>query len=268
MERNTSSTPRARGIVERVNPGLRAVGRMTVAGVVATAVLSAGMAWVALAAIGSDGDIDGCYAQKTGALRVVDDNAPCAKGELSIKWAKQGPPGPSGEPGPPGPSGAPGPSGIPGAKGDPGPTGPPGPAAVAPQLIDVNGDATFAVSLGTIGGVAADATCSGDPFSMTATLHLTAPADRWLDGTGATGSTTQGMKDVQFADVSSATVGGTAVSSTSLLIDVYDGRLLTGPRALVESIRLDLEYVVAILPTDPPVAFCRVAGQALVVPSS
>ena len=56
---------------------LRALGRTTITGVIVAAVLSAGMAWVAVAAIGGDGDIDGCYVQKTGALRVVDDNAPC-----------------------------------------------------------------------------------------------------------------------------------------------------------------------------------------------
>jgi hypothetical protein len=251
---------------------VRAFGRMTGTGIVVTAVLSAGMAWVAYAAIGGDGDIDGCYTQKTGVLRVVDDNAPCGKGELSIKWAKQGPtgaPGPSGVPGvkgdpgpsgPPGPSGAPGPSGVPGVKGDPGPTGPPGQSGTGAQAIYVNGDGNTSVSIGPIGGVEAVVTCDGGLFNPTADLALTAPADRWLDVTGTTIDSTT-VKPVQAVDRASTSVLDAA--AVSLLIDVYDGHLSVEPRSLVTSIKLDLQYI-SIVSANPPAVLCRVAGQALV----
>ncbi|MFL5680490.1 MAG: hypothetical protein ACJ77B_07810 [Chloroflexota bacterium] len=117
---------------------------MTITGVIVALVLSAITGWVAMAAIGGDGDIDGCYSQKSGDLRVVDDGAPCAKGEIAIKWAQRGPqgiPGPSGIPGATGATGAAGPTGAPGPTGAAGATGVPGPtgATGAPGATGVPG---------------------------------------------------------------------------------------------------------------------------------
>jgi hypothetical protein len=67
--------------------------------------------------IGSDGTINGCYAQKTGALRVVESGQACGRGELAIQWNQKGPKGDTGAagaPGAPGPKGDTGPPGLPG----------------------------------------------------------------------------------------------------------------------------------------------------------
>jgi hypothetical protein len=66
---------------------------------------------VAAAAIpdSDDGEIHGCYANRNGALRVVDDQAgeTCnASKETALVWNQQGPPGTPGTPGTPGSAGA------------------------------------------------------------------------------------------------------------------------------------------------------------------
>ena len=63
------------------------------------------LAGVAVGSVpGSGGEINGCYATKGGALRVIDAaKESCAKGEVPIAWNQTGPSGP---PGPPGTSGA------------------------------------------------------------------------------------------------------------------------------------------------------------------
>jgi hypothetical protein len=92
------------------------------------------VAGVAYAAIpDSAGVIHGCYATKSGALRVIDTSAKCANGELALNWSQQGPKGdsgavgPAGAAGPQGPQGDPGPTGPQGLKGDTGAIGPQGP---------------------------------------------------------------------------------------------------------------------------------------------
>jgi len=50
--------------------------------------------------VGADGTIHGCYAQRTGALRVVAEGATCNARELPIQWNRQGPTGETGPPGP------------------------------------------------------------------------------------------------------------------------------------------------------------------------
>ena len=71
--------------------------------------------------------ISGCYAKKTGGLRLID----AAKGqkcraalEAPINWNQKGL---KGDPGPQGPRGA---TGLPGPQGDPGPQGPAGPTGL------------------------------------------------------------------------------------------------------------------------------------------
>ena len=62
---------------------------------------------------GSDGVIHGCYANKMGALRVIDSSASCNdKTETAIEWNKQGIQGIQGEPGPQGSQGDPGATGT------------------------------------------------------------------------------------------------------------------------------------------------------------
>jgi hypothetical protein len=64
---------------------------------------------VALATVpDSGGVIHGCYAKKSGDLRVIDTEMPrtCRKAERELSWSQQGPPGQDGPPGPEGPPGA------------------------------------------------------------------------------------------------------------------------------------------------------------------
>lgn len=111
---------------------------------VPAAVVSIGVAGIAAAAIPSaDGTITGCFTDKNGSLRIVDESTQCGKGEQRLTWNQAGQPGavgptgpagPPGEPGAtgePGPTGAPGPTGETGPQGDPGPTGAPGATGAA-----------------------------------------------------------------------------------------------------------------------------------------
>ena len=72
-------------------------------GVVLALVLAAG--GFAVAAIPSGGVIHGCFAKRTGALRVIDSSKHCARGEKALSWNQQGKPG---LPGKQGPQGVPG----------------------------------------------------------------------------------------------------------------------------------------------------------------
>jgi Collagen triple helix repeat (20 copies) len=267
-----------------MNRRARAIGRMAGTGGVTAAILSLGMAWVALGAVGGDGDIDGCYTPKTGVLRVVDDNVPCNKGELSLKWAKgaaQGPAGPSGAPGPtgpagpsgaPGPAGPAGPSGAPGATGAPGPSGPAGPAGPAgagAQTFEVIGDTDLGGSLGTFGDVSATFACTGANIftGLVVGVQLTAAPGRYMDIFGTVESNSSvagvGMLDVATASIPNLTNG------VSITINVYDGPLVQNhaiaPRTLVSSIKLDGEFFGVAISADPPSAVCRAAGNVMVV---
>lgn len=79
--------------------------RIALAALAAAAVV-AGAAYATIP--DGDGTIHGCYANKGGALRVVDlsTNESCRPFETPIEWNEQGPEGDRGEPGPPGPAGA------------------------------------------------------------------------------------------------------------------------------------------------------------------
>jgi hypothetical protein len=103
-----------------------------------------GTAWAAqtvAAIIGSDGTINGCYAEKNGSLRVVEPATACSKGELAISWNQKGPSGDAGPEGPPGPTGPKGETGDPGPSGPQGATGPEGPkgdpGTALNSLVDV-----------------------------------------------------------------------------------------------------------------------------------
>jgi hypothetical protein len=117
-----------------VCPSLRR--RVTYANVTSTLALflatSGGVAVATGTIPGADGQLQGCYATKTGDLRVVADAAECdSKSETAISWAQTGPAGasgPAGATGAPGPKGDPGPQGEPGAAGEQGPRGERGPA--------------------------------------------------------------------------------------------------------------------------------------------
>ncbi len=109
---------------------LLSTGHARAAVAVAAVGLVAG--WIAHAAIpDSGGVIHGCYANKDGALRVIDAAAgqSCdAKKETEITWSQVGPQGIAGPPGPQGVLGAIGPAGPAGAQGEAGPQGPAGPS--------------------------------------------------------------------------------------------------------------------------------------------
>lgn len=88
---------------------------------------------IALAGVGgtswADDPIHGCYAEKTGALRIVQAGEQCGKHEVAIQWSQTGS-GPAGPPGPAGPAGPIGPSGPAGPVGPIGPQGLQGPQGV------------------------------------------------------------------------------------------------------------------------------------------
>jgi hypothetical protein len=67
---------------------------------IAAAVLvgSAGVSLATTQLVVEPGVIEACYLTKTGALRKVEKDSPCAAGELRTAWNKQGPKGDPGEP--------------------------------------------------------------------------------------------------------------------------------------------------------------------------
>jgi hypothetical protein len=99
------------------------VGRR-VALVSAAAALALPLAGSTATASGGDGgQVNGCYANATGALRVIDPGSKnpllkrCQRGETPISWSQVGRPGSTGPAGPAGPPGAQGPAGEPGPEG-------------------------------------------------------------------------------------------------------------------------------------------------------
>jgi Collagen triple helix repeat (20 copies) len=113
-----------------------------VASVLAVGVF-AGAAWAAAAAIvGPDGQINGCYVEKTGALRLVQPGSACGKGEVAISWSQRGPQGEQGAAGPPGPAG---PQGAQGPAGPQGPSGLSGSEIV--EHVQPNGTSVFVDSI-------------------------------------------------------------------------------------------------------------------------
>ena len=87
---------------------------------VAAALLSAGAAGATYAAqSGGDETITGCFATRTGALR-ISDGQKCQAGEKRLVWNKRGASGATGPAGPAGPAGATGPAGPKGPAGDAG----------------------------------------------------------------------------------------------------------------------------------------------------
>lgn len=120
-------------------------GRITYANVVSTlalvGVVGAG-AFATAAVVNDKGEIQACYAKKTGALKVMKGKK-CAKGQKKLAWSQRGPqglPGPAGAAGPQGaegPQGPQGPEGSGGEAGAPGTNGTPGSAGVAgPTIIN------------------------------------------------------------------------------------------------------------------------------------
>ena len=53
----------------------------------------------------SSGVIHGCYGNRHGSVRVVDDPTTCKHNETALNWNQTGPQGPQGPVGPPGPQG-------------------------------------------------------------------------------------------------------------------------------------------------------------------
>ena len=82
--------------------------RVLTSGIAAAALVMSGLALAAIP--DGTGQIHGCYANRTGMLRVIDSEAgdQCRETETALTWNQTGPPGapgPQGSPGPPGPAG-------------------------------------------------------------------------------------------------------------------------------------------------------------------
>jgi hypothetical protein len=58
--------------------------------------------------------VHACVAERSGAVRIVDEAGQCRTSEVALSWSQVGPPGPQGEPGLPGEQGPSGPAGPPG----------------------------------------------------------------------------------------------------------------------------------------------------------
>lgn len=102
--------------------------------------LIGGGAFAVAAIPGPDGQITGCikkFAPRKGAVRVIDSNSRCARGERTVSWNQEGPPGVAGVAGERGPQGA---AGQQGQQGTQGPAGSPDtPAQVLAKLTQVDG---------------------------------------------------------------------------------------------------------------------------------
>src|SRR5262245_8453122 len=101
------------------------------------AALAASSVGIAVAAIPSDGQINGCASKVGGVLRVIDleKGEKCSTTlERAIAWNQTGPAGAAGAAGPAGPAGAKGEQGPAGADGERGPAGEKGePGAAGPK---------------------------------------------------------------------------------------------------------------------------------------
>lgn len=137
-------------------------GRGVLAGVLAAAAISGGVAWAAIP--DSGGVIHTCYSQSTGTWRPIDHpTQKCKSGETQLDLNQKGTkgdtgaagpagsPGPKGDKGEPGAPGATGPAGSTGDKGDPGakgdtgaagPKGEPGNLALAGQSCSAGASVT------------------------------------------------------------------------------------------------------------------------------
>jgi hypothetical protein len=84
--------------------------RVTLAITAVAIVAIAGGVTYAVADIGGDGVIHGCYTKGGGVLRVVDPSGrqECSGNQTPISWNQQGPKGATGPQGPTGPQGVPG----------------------------------------------------------------------------------------------------------------------------------------------------------------
>jgi BclB C-terminal domain-containing protein len=106
--------------------------------------LAAGGTSIAMAATSPHSQvITGCYAKKSGDLRVIGTKAKCHKGEKRITWNQQGQRGATG------PQGQPGPAGAAGA------TGPQGPSGAGTFLTSSSGSAAVVTTIagGLVGTV-------------------------------------------------------------------------------------------------------------------
>lgn len=125
----------------------------------------------------SAGVINGCYATKTGALRVIDTaTQSCARGEVALSWNQVGPQGPQGLQGL---TGATGPQGLTGATGAVGPAGPTGPtgatgAAGTPGTNGTDGtNGTNGTSVTSTPLAVNDANCSNGGSAFTSASGTT-----------------------------------------------------------------------------------------------
>lgn len=228
-------------------------GRRMANAAVLAALVTVGTTVVVVAAVGDDGTIDGCYSQRTGALRLVGDGATCGKGELPIAWSKEGAVGPEG---PEGPQGEPGPAGEPGLQGEPGPAG-----AGAVILHGYNEDFQSMV-LGTVGDIRVSGQCTGStPFDIGGRVLLQGPAGKTLRVTGSSANSTS-VVTVNVAGGSTAQID--FGFSTSLIVTTLPGALTDlAPAEAVT--RIDLQVLGVVVALDPPTAACQLNGMGATV---
>lgn len=131
---------------------------LAVAGLVAAAVMGAGVSLAATAPAGRSTTIHGCENNRTRVLSVRHSGS-CGRGFTALSWNVTGPRGPAGLAGPAGPAGP---------KGDTGPAGPQGPSGVVSTATTDLGGVT---SVPTGGGFVANSTEVGT-VSLTAGTYL------------------------------------------------------------------------------------------------
>lgn len=259
--------------------GITLRGRRMASAAVLAALVTVGTTVVVVAAVGGDGTIDGCYSQRTGALRVVDDGATCGKGELPIAWNKEGtvgpegPVGPQGEPGEPGLQGDPGEPGEPGLQGEPGEPGAPGPqgdvgpAGAGSVVLHGYNEDFQSMVLGTVGDITVSGQCTGsNPFNIGGRALLEGPAGTTLRVTGSSANSTS-VTTVNVTGGSTAQVD--FGFSTSLIVVTLPGALTDlAPAEAVTQI--DLQVLGVVVALDPPVAACQLngMGSAVEVPTA
>lgn len=126
-----------------------------VGGVIVGVVVLLGTAVLVPHAIGASGSVRSeskvllaCVKQSSGEMFMKDR---CERGEIRVRWNKQGPEGETGPQGPAGPQGAAGPEGPVGSRGPQGLQGPPGPAGPpgSPGLVTVYYDEVLGTTLTT-----------------------------------------------------------------------------------------------------------------------
>jgi Collagen triple helix repeat (20 copies) len=169
-------------------------------GLVSLAVISVAMSTFGIAVVvgipDSAGVIHACYAQSSGAVRLVESATNCKNNETAITWNQTGQTGPQGPVGPQGPQGATGaqgpagPQGPQGVQGATGPQGPAGPAGTARAYgtITPGANPTFNASVGLTGWTAVAQDVGPGFYCLTANSAITLGSSVLILSAGGAGA--------------------------------------------------------------------------------